>query len=238
MKPLGDRLALVTGASRGIGAAAAIALAEAGAHMVLTARTEGGLTEVESRIHERGGTATIAPLDLADSAQIDRLAQAIGNRWGKLDLLVLNAAMLGTLSPLGHVAPAEFERLMTLNVGSNFRLIRAFDPLLRAAPAGRLIAITSGVAKQPRAYWGPYAASKAALETLIDTYAQETANVSAIRTAIVDPGSTRTAMRAQAYPGEDPQTVKAPDVVAAAIVELLTDDFKTGTRVELARKAA
>lgn len=236
-KPLADRLALVTGASRGIGAATAEALAAAGAHVVLTARTEGGLEEVEGRIHAAGGTATIAPLDLADSDGIDRLAQAIASRWGKLDVLMLNAAMLGDLMPLAHVPPAQFDKIMTLNVGAQYRLLRAFDPLLRASDRGRVIGVTSSVATQPRAYWGPYAASKAALETLVDTYAEEVRNVSPVRVAVLNPGGTRTKMRAQAFPGEDPTTVKDPAAVADRIVSLLGEDFETSARVALGKAA-
>lgn len=235
--PLADRLALVTGASRGIGAATAAALAAAGAHVVLTARTEAGLEEVEALIHNAGGTATIAPLDLADGEAIDRLAQAIGSRWGKLDHLVLNAAMLGDLMPVPHLPPAQFDKIMALNVGAPFRLIRAFDPLLRIAPAGRVVAMTSSVATRPRAYWGAYAASKAALENLLDTYGEEVRNTSAVRTAIVDPGGTRTRMRAQAFPGEDPATLKAPDVVGDAVVRLIVEDFETGARLALGKAA-
>jgi NAD(P)-dependent dehydrogenase (short-subunit alcohol dehydrogenase family) len=236
-KPLADRLALVTGASRGIGAATAAALAAAGAHVVITARTEGGLEEIETLIHNAGGTATIAPLDLADGDGIDRLAQAIGGRWGKLDILLLNAAMLGDLMPLPHVPPAQFDRIMALNVGAPYRLIRAFDPLLRAAGAGRLLAVTSSVATRPRAYWGPYAASKAALENLVDTYGDEVRNVSAVRTAVIDPGGTRTRMRAAAFPGEDPATLKTPDAVAEQIVEFLVEDFETGARLVMGKAA-
>jgi NAD(P)-dependent dehydrogenase (short-subunit alcohol dehydrogenase family) len=237
-KPLADRLALVTGASRGIGAAAAEALAAAGAHVVLTARTEGGLEEVEGRIHAAGGTATIAPLDLADGDGIDRLAQAIGGRWGKLDVLLLNAAMLGDLMPLPHMPPKQFDRIMALNVGAPYRLIRAFDPWLRASAKARVIAVTSSVAAKPRAYWGPYAASKAALEALVDTYGDEVRNVSAVRTAILDPGGTRTKMRAEAFPGEDPMTLKEPAAVAERVVRLLIEDFETGARVALGKQAA
>jgi len=234
---LKDRLALVTGASRGIGAAAAEALAAAGAHVVLTARTEGGLEEVEARIHARGGTATIAPLDLTDGDHVDRLAQAVAARWAKLDVLLLNAAMLGDLMPLPHVPPAQFDRIMALNVTAQYRLIRAFDPLLRASDAGRVVAVTSSVAREPRAYWGPYAASKAALEALVDSYGQEVRNLGAIRTAVLDPGGTRTKMRAQAFPGEDPATLKSPEVVAEAIVAMLSDGFETGARRALGRAA-
>lgn len=236
-KPLEDRLAVVTGASRGIGAATAAALAAAGAHVVITARTEGGLEELEALIHNAGGSATIAPLDLSDGDGIDRLAQAVAGRWGKLDILFLNAAMLGDLMPLPHVPPAQFDKIMALNVGAPYRVIRAFDPLLRAAPNGRLLAVTSSVATAPRAYWGPYAASKAALENLVDTYGEEVRNVSAVRTAVIDPGSTRTRMRAQAFPGEDPATLKTPDVVAERIVQMLVEDFDTGARLVLGKAA-
>ncbi len=237
-KTLEGKLALVTGASRGIGAATAIALGAAGAHVLLTARTEGGLEEVETKIHEAGGSATIAPLDLADGDGIDRLAQAVGGRWGKLDLLVLNAAMLGDLMPLPHIPPAKFEQIMALNVTSQFRLIRAFDPLLRLADAGRIIAVTSSVATSPHAYWGPYSASKAAFESLADTYAAEVRNTSKVRVAVVNPGRTRTKMRAQAFPGEDASTLKGPDVVADAILKLMNDDFETGARLSLSAAAA
>lgn len=236
-KPLSDRLALVTGASRGIGAATAEALAAAGAHVIITARTEGGLEELEGRIADAGGTATIAPLDLADADGIDRLAQAVGGRWGHLDILLLNAAMLGDLMPLPHVPPAQFDKVMALNVGAQYRLIRAFDPLLRLSNAGRLLAVTSSVATSPVAYWGPYAASKAALETLVDTYAEEVRNTSPVRTAVVNPGRTRTRMRAQAFPGEDPMSLKTPEAVAEAVVRLLADDFETRARLDLAKTA-
>lgn len=237
-KPLQDKLALVTGASRGIGAAIALALGEAGAHVVLTARTEGGLEETETRIHEAGGTATIAPLNLREGDNIDRLAQAVAARWSKLDILVLNAGMLGDLMPVSHVPPAEFDKLIATNLTANFRLIRAFDLLLRAAPAGRLVALTSTVATQPRAYWGPYAASKAALEALVGSYGDEVRNITQVRTAVVNPGATRTQMRAKAYPGEDAQTLKEPTIVADSIVRLLVDDFETGARFDLERLAA
>ncbi|MFC3713832.1 SDR family NAD(P)-dependent oxidoreductase [Sphingoaurantiacus capsulatus] len=236
-KTLEGKLVLVTGASRGIGAATALALGAAGAHVLLTARTEGGLEEVETKIHDAGGNATIAPLDLADSDGIDRLAQAIGGRWGRLDALLLNAAMLGDLMPVPHVPVAKFDQIMALNVGAPFRLIRAFDPLLRAADNGRVVALTSSLATAPRAYWGPYAASKAALEALVDTYGEEVRNTSRVRAAIVDPGRTRTKMRAQAYPGEDPQTVKPPEEVAEAIVKLLVEDFEPGARLKLGKAA-
>lgn len=224
------RLALVTGASRGIGAATAEALAVAGYHVVLTARTAKGLEEVEERIHDAGGTATIAPLDLTDGDSIGRLANAIASRWQSLDLLVLNAAMLGTLSPVPHIDAAEFAKVLTLNVTAQATMLAAFDPLLRAGSAAKVIGITSSVGAQPRAYWGAYGASKAAFENLLLSYADETANAGRVRVAIVDPGATRTAMRARAYPGEDPATLKGPEVVAAHIAALAQAGFESGER--------
>jgi short-subunit dehydrogenase len=232
-KPLANRIALVTGASRGIGAATAEALAGKGAHVILVARTAGGLEEVEDRIHNVGGSATIAPLDLTDGESIDRLAQAIAGRWAALDIMVLNAAMLGTLAPVAAIDAKEFSKLLTLNVGAQAALIAAFDPLLRASDRGRLIGITSTVAQSPRAYWGAYGASKAALENLVLAYGQEVANISAIRTAVLNPGATATKMRAQAYPGEDQATLKAPEVAGQAIARLLVDDFEAGATLSL-----
>ena len=232
-KPFTGKLALVTGASRGIGAATAEALGRAGAHVVLTARTSGGLEEVEGRIHEAGGSATIAPLDLTDGDSIGRLATAISGRWGALDILVLNAAMLGTLTPVPAIDAKEFSKLLTLNVGAQQALIAAFDPMLRASPHARVIAMTSGVAQAPRAYWGAYGASKAALETLLLAYADEMKAISNVRVAIVSPGATATRMRARAYPGEDPATIKTPDVVGGAIATLIAEDFETGRRVRI-----
>lgn len=227
---LTGKLALVTGASRGIGAATAQALAAAGAHVVLTARTEAGLIEVDDRIHAAGGTATIAPFDLSDGDAIDRLAAALHARWGKLDVLILNAATLGTLTPVPHIDPTEFARVVALNLTANWRMIRAFDPLLRAADAGRLVTLTSSVATTPRAYWGTYAATKAALDNLVLTYGEEVGNTSAVRVAAVDPGATATTMRARAFPGEDATTIKQPGAVADTIVGLLATDFATGSR--------
>ena len=227
------KLALVTGASRGIGAATAEALARAGAHVVLTARTSGGLEEVEHRIHEAGGSATIAPLDLTDGDSIGRLATAISGRWQALDILVLNAAMLGTLTPVPAIDAKEFSKLLTLNVGAQQALIAAFDPMLRASAHARIIAMTSSVAATPRAYWGAYGASKSALETLLLAYADEMKAISNVRVAIVNPGATATQMRARAYPGEDPATIKTPETVAEAIATLIAEDFETGRRVRI-----
>jgi len=232
---LDGKLALVTGASRGIGAAMAEALAREGAHVVLTARTASDLEAVEERIHTAGGSATIAPLDLTESDSIARLAAAVGGRWDALDLLVLNAATLGTLTPVAQIDGKEFNRVLTLNVLAQQALIAAFDPLLRRSEAARLLALTSSVGARPRAYWGAYGASKAALETLVLAYAQEVGKVTPIRAAIVDPGSTATEMRARAYPGEDPATLKPPSAVAEAVVNLLRGDFETGHRLEIGR---
>ena len=225
------KVALVTGASRGIGAATAKALAAQGAHVIITARTAKDLEAVEDAIFNAGGNATIAPLDLTDGDSIARLATAVTERWGKLDILVLNAAMLGTLAPVPAIDGAEFARLFTLNVTAQQVLIASFDALLRKSDAGRLVALTSSVGAAPRAFWGAYGASKAALETLVASYGEEVKNLSAVRTAIVDPGRTRTQMRAKAYPGEDPATVKEPSVVADAIVTMLTTEFETGHRL-------
>ena len=227
MTDLTGQIALVTGASRGIGAATAEALATRGAHVLLVARKADKLEEVEDRIHAAGGSATIAPLDLTDGANIARLANAVAERWGKLDILVLNAAILGTLSPIAAADGKELNSIFTLNVLAQQALIAAFDPLLRRAEGGRVIALTSSVARAPRAYWAAYGASKAALETLLTAYGEEVRNISNIRTAIVDPGATRTEMRARAYPGEDPATVKAPEVVADAIVALLAEPVES-----------
>jgi len=232
---LAGRVALVTGASRGIGAALAEGLAAAGAHVVITARTAADLEAVEERIHAAGGSATIAPLDLTESDSIARLAAAAAERWESLDILVLNAAMLGALSPVAQIDGKEFNRLLTLNVLANQALIANFDPLLRKSGAGRLIAVTSSVGRTARAYWGAYGASKAALETLALAYAEEVKNLAPVKVAILDPGATATRMRANAYPGEDAATLKPPAAVAEAVMELLRGDFETGFRLELGK---
>ncbi|MFD1788874.1 SDR family NAD(P)-dependent oxidoreductase [Sphingomonas floccifaciens] len=231
--PLAGRLALVTGASRGIGAATALALGKAGAHVILTARTPGGLEAVEDAIHQAGGHATIAPLDLSESDGIPRLAAAIGERWDALDVLVLNAAQLGSLSPVSAFDPKELAKTLTLNVSAQAALIGSFDSMLRRSPHGRVIGLTSSVARTARAYWGMYGASKAAFENLLLSYAEEVKALSKTRVAIVDPGATRTKMRARAYPGEDPASVKAPEVVAERILALLGEEFETGAFVRV-----
>lgn len=231
--PLSGKLALVTGASRGIGAATAEALAAAGAHVILVARTASALEEVEERIHQAGGTATIAPLDLTDGESIGKLAGAVAERWEKLDVLVLNAAMLGSLTPVQDIDPKEYSRLLSLNLLANQALIAAFDPLLRKAEKADVVALTSSVGSEPRAFWGAYGSSKAALETLLGAYSDETAYTGRIRVHIIDPGATRTRMRALAFPGEEPESVKPPKVVAQAILDRVTTDSPTGEKVRV-----
>jgi NAD(P)-dependent dehydrogenase (short-subunit alcohol dehydrogenase family) len=230
---LSGKLALVTGASRGIGAATAEALAAAGAHVILVARTTSALEEIEDRIHAAGGTATIAPLDLTDGESIGKLAGAVAERWEKLDVLVLNAAMLGSLSPVQDIDPKEYSRLLSLNLLANQAMIAAFDPLLKRADKAEVVALTSSVAAEPRAFWGAYGSSKAAVETLLGAYADETAYSGRIRVHIIDPGATRTRMRALAFPGEEPESVKAPETVASAIIERLTADAPTGEKLRI-----
>ena len=232
-KPFDGKLALVTGASRGIGAATAEALAAAGAHVILTARTASTLEEVEERIHNAGGAATIAPMDLTEGDHIKKLAEAVAGRWGSLDLLVLNAAMLGSLSPVEHLDPKELSRVFALNVHANQALIAAFDPLLRRAVKAEVIGVTSSVGSEPRAFWGGYGASKAAFEVLLGAYADETAHAGKLRVRTLDPGATRTRMRQLAFPGEEPESLKGPEVVAAAIVKHLLDDGATGSRLTI-----
>lgn len=232
-RALSGRLAVVTGASRGIGAATAEALATAGAHVILVARTGSALEEVEERIHAAGGTATIAPLDLTDGESIGKLAVAVAERWEKLDILVLNAAMLGSLSPVQDIDPKEYSRLLSLNLLAPQALIAAFDGLLKKSDRAEVVALTSSVGAEPRAFWGAYGSSKAALETLLGAYADETAFTKRIRVHIVDPGATRTRMRALAFPGEEPEQVKPPEVVAQAILERLTADAPTGEKVRV-----
>ncbi len=206
-KPIAGKLALVTGASRGIGAATAEALADAGAHVILVARTASALEEVEERIHAAGGSATIAPLDLTEADAIAKLATAVGERWQALDILVLNAAMLGSLTPVEHIDPKEYAKLLATNLLAPQALIAAFDPMLRHAEQADIVALTSSVGSEPRAFWGAYGSSKAALETLVLAYADETEHAGRIRVHIVDPGATRTRMRQLAFPGEEPESL-------------------------------
>lgn len=224
-KPLDGKIALVTGASRGIGAAAALSLGKRGAHVIITARKARDLEAVEDAIHEAGGSATIAPMDLTESESIGRLAQAVAERWERLDILVINAALLPTLTPVTQIDPQQFNRALTLNVLATQALIAAFDPLIKRSEAGRIIGLTSSVGAEPRPFWGAYGASKAAFDNLLESHGREVERISETRVAILDPGATRTSMRARAYPGEDPETVKPPEVVGERIAQLLVDDF-------------
>ena len=230
---LAGRVALVTGASRGIGAATAKKLAAAGAHVVITARQARDLEAVEDEIHQAGGSATIAPMDLTEGDSIARLASAIHERWNRLDVLVVNAAMLPSLMPVTQIEAKGFNQALTLNVLATQALLAAFDPLLKRSEHGRVIGMTSSVGAEPRAYWGAYGATKAAFDVLLTCYAREVENISSTRVAILDPGATRTQMRARAYPGEDPATLKSADNVGEKVIELLSTDFATGSRYRL-----
>jgi NAD(P)-dependent dehydrogenase (short-subunit alcohol dehydrogenase family) len=216
---LAGRLALVTGATRGIGRAVAIAYAQEGAHLILVGRTAGALEEVDDEIRALGGTATLLTLDLRQHDKIDALGPTIYARWEKLDILVGNAGVLGPLSPLAHVTAEAWGEVLDVNLTANWRLIRTLDPLLRRSDAGRAIFVSSGAATNRRAYWGPYAVSKAALEALAETYAHEVADTP-VRVNVVNPGPTRTAMRAKAFPGEDPAFLKPPEHVAETFIKL------------------
>ncbi len=233
MSDLSGRIALVTGASRGIGAAVAKAYARAGAHVIITARTVGALEKVDDEIRANGGAATIVPLDLLGLADLDKLGPTIYERFGKLDIFVGNAGLLGTLGPLAHTNPNEWARVFDTNVNANFRLIRTLDPVLRASDAGRAIFVsTSPSVTQGRAYWGAYGASKAALESMIMAYAAETADTN-LRVNIVDPGSVRTGMRAAAKPGEDPMTLPAPEDIVDIFLQLASpSNARHGQRLE------
>ncbi|MBR1086775.1 SDR family oxidoreductase [Bradyrhizobium manausense] len=223
-KPLADRIALVTGASRGIGFATALALAKAGAHIVATARTQGGLEELDDEIRKVGGSATLVPLNLTDFDGIARLGAGLHERYGKLDILVGNAGVLGPSSPVGHIELKTFNDVMAVNVSANFQLIRCMEPLLRQSDAGRAVFITAGAATKATAYVSPYATSKAALETLARAWANETANT-AIRVNLFSPGPIRTRMRAALMPGEDPATLDTPEQVAEFIVPLCAPEW-------------
>ena len=237
MKRLDNKIALITGASRGIGAAVAKRYASEGAHVILTGRTIGALEEVDDAIQKiTGKPATIVPLDLRQSDMIDALGAQIYERFGKLDILVGNAATLGTLSPIAHASPSEVEDVFAINVLANARLLRSCDPLLRLAKTGRVIMVTSGAAQRATAYWGPYAASKAALENLTLTYAAEVA-MTTVRANLIDPGAVATAMRAKAFPGEDPQTLPTPESISEWFVRLAEMDAPNAKRI-IARVAA
>ncbi len=223
-KILQDRIALVTGASRGIGRAAAIALAQQGAHVVALARTEGALEELDDDIQALGGKATLVPFDLYDLEKIDHLGPTLHQRFGRLDILLANAAVLGPLSPVSHIDAQKWDQVLTLNLTANFRLIRTLEPILKLSPAGRAIFLTSSVTQFLPGYWAPYAASKAGLEALVRTWADEIKNTN-IRANLLDPGVMRTKMRQAAFPGEDPDTLPDPSVLGPLIVEMSAPDF-------------
>jgi NAD(P)-dependent dehydrogenase (short-subunit alcohol dehydrogenase family) len=223
-RPLSNRLVLVTGASRGIGRASALALAKAGAHVIAVARTQGGLEELDDEIRrETGDGATLVPLDLADGDKIDQLGGLLFERFKRLDGLVHAAATLGLLTPVSHMSPRDWDRTVRLNLTASYRLIRSFEPLLKSSDAGRAVFLTSSVATKPRAFWGAYAATKAAMEVLVRTWADEV-DITPIRAVIVDPGRMRTRMRAEAFPGEDPQTLPDPAEIGPLIVDLCRPD--------------
>lgn len=232
---LHDRIALVTGASRGIGRSAARIFAREGAHVILVARTTGGLEEVDDEVTALGGTATLVPLDLKDFDAIDQLGASIYERWGKLDIALGNAGVLGDLAPLPHVDPKSWQEVLDVNVTANWRLIRSLDPLLRLSDAGRFVFVTSGAAVKFNAYWGPYSVSKAALDALAKTYAAEMQNTS-VRINLFSPGATRTGMRADAMPGEDPETLPHPDEVAEALLDLVAPECTRNGEIISLRK--
>jgi NAD(P)-dependent dehydrogenase (short-subunit alcohol dehydrogenase family) len=229
-KPLKEHLALVTGASRGIGRAVALALAKHGAHVVITARTVGGLEELDDEIRAQGGKATLLQLDLRQGDKIDQLGPTLYQRWGKLDILIGCGGILGPLSPLPHVTEEAWNAVIDVNLSANWRLIRTLDPLLKRSEAGRAVFATSGAAGGKYAYWGPYAVSKAGLETLVKTYAHEVAST-AVKANLINPGGVRTQMRAKAFPGEDPKTLPTPDEVAPLFLELASPECTFNGRI-------
>ena len=224
LKSLAGKVAVVTGASRGLGRAAALALAREGAHIIATARTQGGLEELDDDIKSVGSSATLVPMDIVDFPAIDRLGAAIFERWKKLDILIGNAGILGKLTPVPHLDPKTFDEVMAVNVTANYRLIRSLDPLLRLSSHGRAIFITSGLATKCFPYWGGYSISKAALEAMMKTYAGEMATTP-VRVNCFSPGAMRTHMRSLAMPGEDPMTLPSANDVATQIIPMCMDDF-------------
>ena len=235
---LKDRIAVITGASRGIGRAVALGFAAEGAHVILVARTVGGLEEVDDEIQKIGGKATLVPLDITDFDAIDRLGASIYERWGKLDILVANAGTLGVLTPLSHLEIKAWDKLVNTNMTANWRMIRSFEPLLKRSDAGRAIFVTSGAAHKNKPYWGGYAMSKAALDTLVKTWAAECVNTN-IKANLLSPGPTRTAMRKQAMPGEDPSTLTKPADLVPLFVEMASADYdKNGEVVEYVKTKA
>lgn len=223
-QPLKGRVTLVTGASRGIGYQASLALAKAGSHIIATARTQGGLEDLDDTIKTEGGDCTLVPMDLKNGDGIDQLGKIINDRWGRLDGFFANAGVLGDMTPAPHTVPKKWDEVMAVNVTANYRFIRSLDPLLRASETGRAVFMTSGVAQTHRAYWGAYAASKAALEAFVSCYAKES-EITSLKVNLLNPGATRTAMRAKAVPGEDPETLPEPADLAPLIVEMLSPDY-------------
>ncbi|TSJ62082.1 SDR family NAD(P)-dependent oxidoreductase [Starkeya sp. 3C] len=230
-RPLAGRIALVTGATRGIGQATALALAEAGAHIVAIGRTTGALEELDDAIVTAGSTATLVPLDMKDGEGIDRLGGALYERFGKLDIFVGNAGVLGPMTPLAQIDPKEWDDTLAVNLTANWRLVRSLDPLLRLSTAGRAVLVSSGAAHKARAYWGPYSITKAAVEVLARTWAAEVMNISNLKVNLINPGPIRTRMRAKAFPSEDPNTLPAPEEVAAAILALCLPGFEETGRL-------
>lgn len=224
-RPLAGRHALVTGATRGIGRATALALASAGAHVVAVGRTSGALEELDDLIVRAGSTATLVPLDIKDGEGIDRLGGALYERFGKLDIFVGNAGVLGPMTPLAQIDPKEWNDTLAVNLTANWRLIRSLDPLLRLSSAGRAVLVSSGAAHKARAFWGPYAVTKAAVEVLARTWAAEVENISSLKVNLINPGPVRTRMRAKAFPSEDPNTLPTPEEVAQAILALCLPGF-------------
>ena len=229
-KALEGRIALVTGASRGIGRAAALAFAQAGAHVVALARTSGALEELDDAIRAIGGSATLVPLDLKDAGGLEKLGPALLERWGKLDILLANAGILGSLTPLGHATEKDWAKVLDINVTANWRLIKSLDPALRASDAGRVLLMSSGAAHKCSAYWGPYSISKAAVEALGRTYAAETATTP-VKVMLVNPGPLRTKMRAEAMPGEDPETLRTPEDLAPHLVALASPGWAESGKI-------
>ena len=230
-----DRIILITGASRGIGYAAALNLAKQGAHIVATARTQGGLEDLDDAIKADGGLCTLVPMDLKDYDAIDRLGAALNERFGRIDGLFANAGALGDITPVPHVTPKTWDNVFAVNTTANYRLIRSMDPLLRASDAGRALFVSTSVAQTPRAFWGAYGASKAALETFVSAYAQEV-SVTNLKVNLLNPGATRTAMRAKAMPGEDPATLPAPEELAPLIAEMLSPNYDKTDEIVVFRK--
>lgn len=230
-KPLDGRLALVTGASRGIGRAIALTLSDLGAHVIACARRRRALEDLDDEIHDRGGTATLIQFDLKDRERVNVLGPTLFERWGRLDIFIANAGILGPLSPLNHVSETDWDDVMAVNVTANWLLVRTLDPLLRASDAGRVVFVTSGAAAAHRAYWGPYSTSKAALEALGRTYALETEN-SPVHVNLLNPGPMRTEMRQRAFPGENPDTLPEPDALSTLVVRLTSPALEeTGKRL-------